>query len=110
MAPTKLVGRLLNLFDSTANRVVGGMPPPAPHSTTGSLQSKEYHHQQQEATKLPYSQSVNTMSSLMPPASVESLHESGGNVKRTAVHTRSVSEPDFGRTPIQVYIRKPLSR
>ncbi|XP_018483547.2 protein transport protein SEC16B homolog isoform X2 [Raphanus sativus] len=101
LAPTKLVGRLLNLFDSTANRVVGGMPPPAPHSTTGSLQSKEYHHQQQEATKLPYSQSVNTMSSLMPPASVESLHESGGNVKRTAVHTRSVSEPDFGRTPIQ---------
>ncbi|KAF8108415.1 hypothetical protein N665_0109s0040 [Sinapis alba] len=101
LAPTKLVGRLLNLFDSTANRVVGGMPPPAPHSTTGSLQSKEYHHQQQEATKLPYSQSVNTMSSLMPPASVEPLHESGGNVRRTAVHTRSVSEPDFGRTPIQ---------
>ncbi|CAN6910008.1 hypothetical protein HID58_076386 [Brassica napus] len=101
LAPTKLVGRLLNLFDSTANRVVGGMPPPAPHSTTGSLQAKEYHQQQQEATKLPYSQSVNTMSSLMPPASMESLHESGGTGRRTAVHTRSVSEPDFGRTPIQ---------
>lgn len=86
------------------------MPPPAPHSTTGSLQAKEYHQQQQEATKLPYSQSVNTMSSLMPPASMESLHESGGTGRRTAVHTRSVSEPDFGRTPIQVYTKKPLSR
>ncbi|CAH8388830.1 unnamed protein product [Eruca vesicaria subsp. sativa] len=101
LAPTKLVGRLLNLFDSTANRVVGGMPPPAPHSTTGSHQSKEYLHQQQDATKLPYSQSVNTMSSLMPPVSMESVHESGANGRRTAVHTRSVSEPDFGRTPIQ---------
>ncbi|CAH2046044.1 unnamed protein product [Thlaspi arvense] len=102
LAPAKLVGKLLNFFDSTAHRVVGGgMPPPAPHSTTGILQGKEYNHQQQEATKLPYSQSVNTMSSLMPPASMEPIQESGGNVRRMAVHTRSVSEPDFGRTPIQ---------
>ncbi|KAL7238569.1 hypothetical protein ACSBR2_004625 [Camellia fascicularis] len=27
MAPVKLVGKLLNLFDSTAHRVVGGLPP-----------------------------------------------------------------------------------
>ncbi|KFK31369.1 hypothetical protein AALP_AA6G103400 [Arabis alpina] len=101
LAPAKLVGKLLNFFDSTAHRVVGGTPPPAPHSTTGNRQVNEYQHQQQEATKLPYSQSVNTMSSLMPPASMEPVHESGGNGRRMAVHTRSVSEPDFGRTPIQ---------
>ncbi|VVB08259.1 unnamed protein product [Arabis nemorensis] len=101
LAPAKLVGKLLNFFDSTAHRVVGGTPPLAPHSTTGNLQANEYHHQQQEATKLPYSQSVNTMSSLMAPASMEPAHESGGNGRRMAVHTRSVSEPDFGRTPIQ---------
>ncbi|XP_010495820.1 PREDICTED: protein transport protein SEC16B homolog [Camelina sativa] len=101
LAPAKLVGKLLNFFDSRAHRAVGGMPPPAPHSTKGNLQGNEYQHQQQEATKLPYSQSVNTMSSLMPPASMEPIHESGGNGRRMAVHTRSVSEPDFGRTPIQ---------
>ncbi|KAG4949818.1 hypothetical protein JHK84_043246 [Glycine max] len=30
LTPTKLVGKLLNLFDSTAHRVVGGLRPPAP--------------------------------------------------------------------------------
>ncbi|KAF8117127.1 hypothetical protein N665_0012s0132 [Sinapis alba] len=99
LAPTKLVGKLLNFFDSTANRVVGGMPPLAPHSTSGSLQVNGCH--QQEATKLSYSQSVNTMSSLMPPVSMEPIHETGGSVRRTAVHTRSASEPNFGMTPIQ---------
>ncbi|VVB08258.1 unnamed protein product [Arabis nemorensis] len=101
LAPAKLLGNFLNFIDSTAHRVVGGMPPPAPHSTTGNLQANEYHHQQHEATKLPYSQSANTMSSLMAPASVEPKHEWGGNGKTMAVHSRSVSEPDFGRTPIQ---------
>ncbi|CAN8245713.1 unnamed protein product [Cochlearia groenlandica] len=101
LAPAKLVGKLLNFFDSTAHRVVGGIPPPAPHSTTGNQQVNEYHRQHNEATKLPYSQSVNTMSSLMAPASPEPMHESAGKGRRMAVHTRSVSEPDFGRTPIQ---------
>ncbi|CAN8267122.1 unnamed protein product [Cochlearia groenlandica] len=101
LAPAKLFGKLLDIIDSTANRVVGGMPPPAPHSKTGNLQASEYHQQQQEVTKLPYSQSTNTMQTLMTPASMEPVHEWGGNGKTMAVHSRSVSEPDFGRTPIQ---------
>ncbi|KAL1208229.1 transport protein SEC16A-like protein [Cardamine amara subsp. amara] len=101
LAPAKLVGKLLNFIDSTAHRVVGGMPPPAPHSTTGNLRVNEYQHQQQEAAKLPYSQSANTMLSLMPPGSIEPVHEWGGNGRTMAAHSRSVSEPDFGRTPIQ---------
>ncbi|KAJ0252774.1 Sec16 [Hirschfeldia incana] len=102
VAPAKLVGKLLNFFDSTAHRVVGGMPPPAPHSTAGNLQPSEYqHHQQQEATKLPYSQSATTMQSLMSHASMEPIRESGANSRTMAAHSRSVSEPDFGRTPIQ---------
>ncbi|CAL9241465.1 unnamed protein product, partial [Arabidopsis halleri] len=28
LAPAKLVGKFLNFIDSTASRVVGGMPPP----------------------------------------------------------------------------------
>ncbi|CDY25964.1 BnaC09g20230D [Brassica napus] len=101
VAPAKLVGKFLNFIDSTAHRVVGGVPPPAPHSTTGNLQANEYHHQQQEATKLPYSQSANTMQSLMSHASMEPIRELDGNSRTMAVHSRSVSEPDFGRTPIQ---------
>ncbi|ANM69872.1 RGPR-like protein [Arabidopsis thaliana] len=101
LAPAKLVGKLLNSL--------WGMPPPAPHSTTGNPQVNEYQHQQQEAAKLSYSQSANTMSSLMPPASIEPVHEWGGNGRTMAAHSRSVSEPDFSRTPIQVYItRKPF--
>ncbi|KFK31371.1 hypothetical protein AALP_AA6G103500 [Arabis alpina] len=99
LTPGKILGNFLRIIDSTAHRVVGGMPPPAPHSTTGNLQANEY--QQQEATKLSYSQSANTMSSLMPPTSVEPKHEWGGNERTMATHSRSVSEPDFGRTPIQ---------
>uniref|UniRef100_A0A1J3E174 Protein transport protein sec16 n=1 Tax=Noccaea caerulescens TaxID=107243 RepID=A0A1J3E174_NOCCA len=102
LAPAKLVGKFLNFIDSTAHRVVGGLPPPAPHSTTGSLQQvNEYHQQQQEASKLPYSQSASTMQSLMPPASREPTHDWSANGRSMAVHSRSVSEPDFGRTPIQ---------
>ncbi|CAH8384260.1 unnamed protein product [Eruca vesicaria subsp. sativa] len=101
VAPAKLVGKLLNFFDSTAHRVVGGMPPPAPHSTSGNLHPNEYHHQQQEATKLPYSQSATTMQALTSHASMEPIREWGGNSRTMAAHSRSVSEPDFGRTPIQ---------
>ena len=106
MAPAKLVGKFLNFIDSTAHRVVGGVPPPAPHSTTGNLQANEYHHQQQEATKLPYSQSANTMQSLMSHALMKPIRELDGNSRTMAVHSRSVSEPDFGRTPIQVNITR----
>ncbi|KAI5328383.1 hypothetical protein L3X38_027780 [Prunus dulcis] len=38
LVSTKFVGKLLNLFDSTAHRVVGGLPPPAPSTYQGSTQ------------------------------------------------------------------------
>ncbi|KAJ4878056.1 Protein transport protein SEC16A-like protein [Raphanus sativus] len=101
-APAKIYGKFLNFIDNTAHRVVGGMPPIAPQSRAGNLQANEYqHHQQQEATKLPYSQSANTMQSLMSHASMEPVRELGENARTMATHSRSVSEPDFGRTPVQ---------
>ncbi|GFY81164.1 RGPR-like protein [Actinidia rufa] len=36
LAPAKLVGKLLNLFDSTTQRVVGGLPPPVPSTSHAS--------------------------------------------------------------------------
>ncbi|XP_060179945.1 protein transport protein SEC16B homolog isoform X2 [Lycium barbarum] len=96
LAPAKLVGKLLNLFDSTAHRVVGGLPPPMP--TSGSSQGNE-HHQQFAAPRVLSSQSTMAMSSLIPS---EPIGEWAADNNRMAMHNRSVSEPDIGRTPRQV--------
>ncbi|XP_060179948.1 protein transport protein SEC16B homolog isoform X2 [Lycium barbarum] len=96
LAPAKLVGKLLNLFDSTAHRVVGGLPPPMP--TSGSSQGNEHHHQF-AAPRVSSSQSTMAMSSLIPS---EPASEWAADNSRMTVHNRSISEPDIGRTPRQV--------
>uniref|UniRef100_A0A5B7AAT1 Protein transport protein sec16 n=1 Tax=Davidia involucrata TaxID=16924 RepID=A0A5B7AAT1_DAVIN len=100
LAPAKLVGKLLNLFDSTAHRVVGGLPPPVPSTSQGSLQGNE-HYNQPMGPRVSTSQSTMTMSSLMPSASMEPISEWTADSNRMTMHYRSVSEPDFGRTPRQ---------
>ncbi|CAI9771555.1 unnamed protein product [Fraxinus pennsylvanica] len=99
LAPKKLYGKLLNLFDSTAHRVVGGLPPPAP--TNGNVQVTE-HHQQSVGPRVSASQSALAMSSLVPSQSTEHINEWAADSNRMTMHTRSVSEPDFGRSPRQV--------
>lgn len=96
LAPAKLVGKLLNLFDSTAHRVVGGLPPPTP--TSGSSQGNEHHHQF-VLPRVSSSQSTMAMSSLIPS---EPSSEWAADSSRMTMHNRSVSEPDIGRTPRQV--------
>ena len=92
LAPAKLVGKLLNLFDSTAHRVVGGLPPPMP--TNGSSQGSEHQHQF-AGPRVSSSQSTMAMSSLI-------TSEPSSDSSRMTMHNRSVSEPDIGRTPRQV--------
>ncbi|CAI0413262.1 unnamed protein product [Linum tenue] len=99
LAPAKLVGKLLNFFDSTAHRVVGGLPPPAP-STSHGLHSHEY-DQQLMAPRVAASQSTMAMSTLAPSASMEPISEWAADGNKMGRHSRSVSEPDFGRTPRQ---------
>ncbi|KAF2313085.1 hypothetical protein GH714_009176 [Hevea brasiliensis] len=101
LAPAKLVGKLLNFFDSTAHRVVGGLPPPVPSTSLGSIQGNEHHHQPM-APRVLASQSTMAMSSLMPSASMEPISEWAADGNRMTMHNRSVSEPDIGRTPRQV--------
>ncbi|KAF7828420.1 protein transport protein SEC16B-like protein [Senna tora] len=96
LAPAKLVGKLLNFFDSTAHRVVGGLPPPAPSSSHGSGHGNEQHYQPM-APRVPNSQSTMAMSSLVPSASMEPISDGS----RMTMHNRSVSEPDIGRSPRQ---------
>ncbi|KAH9607127.1 hypothetical protein KSS87_005055 [Heliosperma pusillum] len=94
LAPGKIVGRLLNLFDSTAHRVVGGLPPPAP-----STAMSNGHHYPSSGSKVRSSQSTMGMSSLMPSGSMEPINERAGDGSKKTLHSRSVSEPNIGRTP-----------
>ncbi|KAK9716370.1 hypothetical protein RND81_06G228800 [Saponaria officinalis] len=94
LAPAKIVGKLLNLFDSTAHRVVGGLPPPAPSTALSNGP-----HYQSPGSKVRSSQSTMGMSSLMPSASMEPINQWAGDGGKNTLHNRSVSEPDFGRTP-----------
>lgn len=95
LAPTKLVGKLLTFFDSTAHRVVGGLPPPVPSTSNNGAQHNEYAYQP-GAPKVSNTQSATAMSSLMPSVSMEPISEWTGENK---MPNRSISEPDFGRSP-----------
>ncbi|XP_009375750.2 protein transport protein SEC16B homolog [Pyrus x bretschneideri] len=64
-APTKLMGKLLTLFDNTAHRVVGGLPPPAPSTSQVIAQCNE-HAQQPGGSSLSNNQSTMAMPSFMP--------------------------------------------
>lgn len=98
LAPKEFIGKLLNLFDSTAHRVVGGLPPPIP--TAGGVGHGNENHYQSGGPRVSSSQSTMAMSSL-DPQSMEPMNEWASD-NRKPMHTRSVSEPDFGRSPMQV--------
>ncbi|XP_019156012.1 PREDICTED: protein transport protein SEC16B homolog [Ipomoea nil] len=98
LAPAKLVGKLLNLFDSTAHRVVGGLPPPAPSSI--NTQANEQIHQS-VGPRVSNSQSTMAMSSLVPSTSMEPISDLADNGSRKTFHNRSISEPDFGKSSLQ---------
>ncbi|KAI4303252.1 hypothetical protein MLD38_038906 [Melastoma candidum] len=101
LAPGKIVGKLLNFIDNTAHRVVGGLPPPVPMTTQAGTHAMEQFHQPL-VTKVSGSQSTMAMSSLIPSNSMEPVNEWSGNDNgRMRVYNRSVSEPNFGRTPKQ---------
>lgn len=101
MAPSKLVGKLLNLFDSTAHRVVRGLPPPVPSTSHSGAQHK--HERQKVGPHVSNSQSTVSKPSLAPSASMEPISEWTGS--RTPRHNRSISEPDIGKTPRKVNIK-----
>nr|XP_043614014.1 protein transport protein SEC16B homolog isoform X2 [Erigeron canadensis] len=96
LAPGKIGRKVLNFFDSAAQIVVGGLPPPVP-STSGGVAD---YNQPPKASRVLTSQSTMAMSSLMPSASLEPTNQGDGN-NRMMMHNRSASEPDFGRSPRQ---------
>lgn len=96
LAPAKFVGKLFNSIDRSIHRMMGSPPPALPPIPPGSIQKHE--HDNFSPSKVPSSQSTMAISSLMPSSSVETISEWAGDNKRT-MHNRSVSEPDFGRSP-----------
>ncbi|KAH0781327.1 hypothetical protein KY290_000925 [Solanum tuberosum] len=96
-------GYIAPVFDSTAHRVVGVLPPSMP--TSGSSQGNEHHHQF-VSPRVSSSQSTMAMSSLIPS---EPSSEWAADSSRMTMHNRSVSEPDIGRTPRQVDSSKDAS-
>ncbi|XP_057979749.1 protein transport protein SEC16B homolog isoform X2 [Malania oleifera] len=129
LAPTKLVGKLLTLFDATAHRVVGGLPPTVPSTSHGNehihqpatshsnMQHNEHIHQietshsniqhiehmyQPGSTIVYNSHSTMAMSSLIPSVSMEPISEWTGETNQLTVPNRSVSEPDFGKSPAKI--------
>ena len=93
------MGKLLNFIDNTAHRVVGGLPPPSQSTVQGNG-----HDHPLMGPRVSSSQSTMAMSSLMPSASMEPISEWTADGSRMTISNRSVSEPDFGRTPRQVSI------
>ncbi|XP_051114616.1 protein transport protein SEC16B homolog [Andrographis paniculata] len=98
LAPKEFIGKLLKVFDSTAHRVVGGLPPTGP-SAVGTLQSNKDHHRA-PGHRVSSSQSTMAMSSLVPSQSMEPISDFAAS-NRTVKHARSASEPDFGRSPMK---------
>ncbi|XP_006646765.2 protein transport protein SEC16A homolog [Oryza brachyantha] len=102
LAPAKLVGKIFTSLDKSISRMMGTPSAPLPPLPQGTVSDKES-YAAPAATKFANSQSVMTMSSLMPSSSVQSMNEMADNGVngRKIAHNRSVSEPDFGRTPKQ---------
>ncbi|GJN18760.1 hypothetical protein PR202_gb05956 [Eleusine coracana subsp. coracana] len=104
LAPAKLVGKIFTSLDKSISRMMGTPSAPLPPLPQGSVTERES-YSAPAAAKFGNSQSVMAMSSLMPSASMQSMSEitenSNGGTGRKIAHNRSVSEPDFGRTPKQ---------
>ncbi|XP_076881388.1 protein transport protein SEC16B homolog [Bidens hawaiensis] len=98
LAPGKIVGKLLKLFDSTAHRVVGVTPPPVT-SMSGSTMQNNHQQQPQKGLRFFTSQSTMAMSSLVTSPSMEQINQVDGS--RRMMHSRSASEPDFSRSTNQ---------
>ncbi|KAL6848479.1 hypothetical protein ACP4OV_021773 [Aristida adscensionis] len=99
LAPAKLVGKIFTSLDKSISRMMGTPSAPLPPLPQGSV-SENY--AAAGTAKFVNSQSVMAMSSLMQSASMESMSEiADDGAGRKIAHNRSVSEPDFGRTPKQ---------
>lgn len=92
LAPTKIVGKIFNSIDRSIHRMIGSPPlPPMPHNSGENSLFQ----------KVSNSQSTMAITSLMPSPSIEAMNDLSIDSNRKITHSRSVSEPDFGRNAKQ---------
>ncbi|PUZ75439.1 hypothetical protein GQ55_1G169500 [Panicum hallii var. hallii] len=101
LAPGKIVGKLFTSLDKSLSRMMGTQAPPLPQLPQGAANERDVYSPPN--TKVVNSQSVMSMAPLVSSASEQSMSEIGGNsgYGREVGHNRSISEPDFGKTPQQ---------
>jgi len=105
LAPGKIVGKLFTSLDKSLSRMMGTQSAPLPQLPQGAANESQLVMSMSPPpdTKILNSQLVMSMSPLVSSASEQSMSEMAGTSGpgREAAHNRSISEPDFGRSPQQ---------
>jgi len=98
-----IVGKLFTSLDKSLSRMMGTQSAPMPPLPQGAANERNVYSPPD--TKVVNNQSVMSMSPLMSSASEQSMSEMAGNSGpgREVAHNRSISEPDFGKTPQKVF-------
>ncbi|KAL6861679.1 hypothetical protein ACP4OV_017379 [Aristida adscensionis] len=101
LAPAKIVGKLFTSLDKSLSRMMGTPSAPLVQLPQGAANERQIYSPPPPDTKAVNSQPVMTMSPLMSSASEQSMSEMTGNSgpDRNVAQNRSISEPDFGKTP-----------
>ncbi|KAJ1257535.1 hypothetical protein BS78_10G003600 [Paspalum vaginatum] len=101
LAAGKIVGKIFTSLDKSLSRMMGTQSAPLPQMPHGAANERDVYSPPD--TKVVNSQSAMAMSPLVSSVSEQSMSEMAGNSGpvREAAHNRSISEPDFGRTPPQ---------
>ncbi|KAF3795216.1 transport protein SEC16B-like protein [Nymphaea thermarum] len=100
LAPAKLMGKVLTSIDRSIHRIIGAPLPPLPPAGQTNAQNVDT-DDQPGVSKLSTGPPRTSVATLMPSASMEPISEWAGDNSRVSKHTRSISEPDFGRSPRQ---------
>jgi len=98
LAPSKLMGMFLTTIDRSIHRIIGAPPPPMPLDSQSGLQSSDL-DSYSSVSKVENAFHPPNATTLMPSVSMEPLSEWGANNGKAVMQTRSVSEPDFSRSP-----------
>lgn len=98
LAPSKLMGKFLTTIDRSIHRIIGAPPPPMPSDSQSGLQSSDS-DSYSNALKVANASHPPNATPIMPSVSMEPLSEWAANSGKTVMQTRSVSEPDFSRSP-----------
>eukprot|EP01018_Ginkgo_biloba_P038961 Gb_04674 [translate_table: standard] len=109
LVPSKLVGRFLTTIDRSIHRIIGAPPPPMASDSQTSLQNSDS-DSYSGMSKVANANHRQSAAPLMPSASMEPISEWTSDNSKVTMQTRSVSEPDFSRSPNQEQLNFPSSK